>query len=78
MARPRVHYRNGAGASRMQQAGAADPVPVAGSEFTLECDAVIPAIGQRTDICGGARGRISNGPPAAEPSSIYRHTFQET
>ncbi|HSO20320.1 MAG TPA: FAD-dependent oxidoreductase [Desulfosarcina sp.] len=26
------------------------PVPVEGSEFVIDCDAVIPAIGQRTDI----------------------------
>ncbi len=26
------------------------PVPVAGSEFVIDCDAVIPAIGQRTDV----------------------------
>ena len=30
----------------MSQDDAAIPVPVAGSEFTIECDAVIPAIGQ--------------------------------
>ncbi|WP_372681743.1 FAD-dependent oxidoreductase, partial [Desulfosarcina sp.] len=26
------------------------PVPVVGSEFVIDCDAVIPAIGQRTDV----------------------------
>jgi heterodisulfide reductase subunit A len=30
------------------------PVPVAGSEFSLECDAVVPAIGQQTDTDWGA------------------------
>jgi heterodisulfide reductase subunit A len=28
------------------------PVPVAGSEFVIDCDAVIPAIGQRIDLTG--------------------------
>ncbi|MCB2149173.1 MAG: FAD-dependent oxidoreductase, partial [Deltaproteobacteria bacterium] len=31
------------------------PVPVEGSEFVIDCDAVIPAIGQRTDVAWAER-----------------------
>jgi heterodisulfide reductase subunit A len=36
------------------ESGRRRPVPVEGSEFVIPCDAIIPAIGQRTELdCGG-------------------------
>jgi len=34
----------------MDESGRRRPVPVKGSEFTIPCDAVIPAVGQKTDV----------------------------
>ena len=36
--------------SRPVASGRRRPVPVAGSEFIIPCDAVIPAIGQKVDL----------------------------
>jgi heterodisulfide reductase subunit A2 len=50
------------------------PVPVAGSEFTIACDAVIPAIGQKTPATGleelewTARGRLKVDPHTCQTS----------
>ncbi len=44
------------------ESGRRRPVPVEGSEFVIPCDAVIPAIGQRTDVdwaYGGAAPEFS-------------------
>jgi NADPH-dependent glutamate synthase beta subunit-like oxidoreductase len=46
--------------------GRACPVPVAGSEFTLEVDLVIPAVGQTADFSFFGSG------PALDPGTIYR------
>jgi heterodisulfide reductase subunit A len=56
------------------------PVPVAGSEFAIDCDAVIPAIGQRIDLSGAggpeglqttARGSLSVNPRTLQTSLPY-------
>ena len=56
------------------------PVPMAGSEFVIECDAVIPAIGQRIDLgwAGGpdrlettGRGAIAVNPHTMQTSLPY-------
>ncbi|MGA9260597.1 MAG: FAD-dependent oxidoreductase [Desulfobacterales bacterium] len=51
------------------------PVPVKGSEFVVECDAVLPAIGQRIDLNWAADG---SGPDATRRSTIrvHPHTMQ--
>jgi len=50
------------------------PVPVAGSEFVITCDAVIPAIGQRIDLgwAGGLDGleTIGRGAIAVNPQTM--------
>jgi NADPH-dependent glutamate synthase beta subunit-like oxidoreductase len=46
--------------------GRACPVPVAGSEFTLEVDMVIPAVGQTADFSFFGPG------PVLDPGTIYR------
>jgi NADPH-dependent glutamate synthase beta subunit-like oxidoreductase len=46
--------------------GRACPVPVGGSEFTLEVDMVIPAVGQTADLDFFGPG------PAMDPGTIYR------
>jgi heterodisulfide reductase subunit A len=53
------------------------PVPVKGSEFVIDCDAVIPAIGQRIDISWAEDGR---GPDATRRNTIRvnAHTMQSS
>jgi heterodisulfide reductase subunit A len=56
------------------------PVPQAGSEFAIDCDAVIPAIGQRIDLTGAggpeglqttARGSLAVNPRTLQTSMPY-------
>ena len=56
------------------------PVPVAGSEFVIDCDTVIPAIGQRIDLSGAggpeglqttARGSLAVNPRTLQTSLPY-------
>jgi len=51
------------------------PIPVEGSEFVVDCDVVIPAIGQRIDLNWAADG---SGPDASRRSTIrvHPHTMQ--
>jgi heterodisulfide reductase subunit A len=57
------------------ESGRRRPVPVAGSEFVIDCDAVIPAIGQRIDLSG------AGGPEGLKTSprgslAVNPHTLQ--
>ncbi|MBF0551896.1 MAG: FAD-dependent oxidoreductase [Deltaproteobacteria bacterium] len=62
--------------TQADESGRRRPVPMAGSEFVLECDAVIPAIGQQADLswtdgCGlkiTRRGSLD----------VNQHTMQTT
>ncbi len=51
------------------------PVPVAGSEFAIDCDAVIPAIGQRIDL-SGAGGPEGLKTTARGSFTVNPHTLQ--
>ena len=57
------------------ESGRRRPVPVAGSEFVIDCDAVIPAIGQRIDL-GWAAGCEALKTTARGAIAVDPHTLQ--
>ncbi len=57
------------------ESGRRRPVPVAGSEHVIECDAVIPAIGQKIDLGWAATGRMLRTSPWGA-IAVDAHTLQ--
>jgi formate dehydrogenase major subunit len=52
--------------------GRRSPKPVRGSEFVIECDTIIAAIGQNTQVPGLVDGKISNFLPFGEVLNLTR------
>jgi len=50
------------------------PLPIAGSEFTIDCDAVIPAIGQQPEVAWALDSGLDIS--RRETFQVHAHTMQ--